>query len=328
MKLRKVESFRREKVAESISTYLGVESKQLEILGQFSNGAINDHFLFSCSNGDPGVWRERNALALPVDCQNLLKLEAQLIAGLSKQERAWCPALVASIEQHYGEGFILEAINGDSHPKQFYDELENRAFWYQTAQIMAELHDTSLPVEMQEALAPCSLSYVLSSFAEWVEEQAHPMSETIAKELEFIVDDLARAKAASVLCHNDFRMGNLLRSKSGQIFLLDWEFAGLGEREQDIGWLFAPCWRYAKPEAIEENLSVFIESYQELSSIQINEERVGFWRYASQVRWSAIALMQEWRLKQQGLEPDYSEVPQQSPENAIAEARRLKALVF
>jgi aminoglycoside phosphotransferase (APT) family kinase protein len=328
MKLGEVAGFRRKKVAESISIYLGVESSQLELLGQFSNGAINDHFLFSCSSGYRGVWRERNEVRLPVACQNSLKTEALLIAEMNKGKHTWCPTAASSLGENVNDGLVLDVIDGDDRPEHFFDDLEDDAFWHATAKIMVELHSASLQTHVIEALKPNCFSSVLFSIKGWVANQRHAQSQEIARELEFIASQLNAGKSAPVLCHNDFRMGNLVRSQSGQVFLLDWEFANLGEREQDIGWFFAPCWRYAKQEILEQNLNTFIAFYQELCDFNIDKERVKFWRYAAQVRWSAIALMQEWRLKKLGRVSNYLSDPQQNPQIAMSEAARLKKELF
>src|SRR5439155_10518298 len=55
---------------------------------------------------------------------------------------------------------------------------------------------------------------------------------------------------APVLCHRDFRTGNyLLDFASGGAELsgiLDWEFAGWGDPDEDIGWFCCKGWRFAR----------------------------------------------------------------------------------
>ncbi|MEM7566731.1 MAG: phosphotransferase family protein, partial [Pseudomonadota bacterium] len=50
--------------------------------------------------------------------------------------------------------------------------------------------------------------------------------------------------APTVFAHRDFRVGNLLASRGRLTAVIDWEFAGLSEREEDLGWFCAPAWRH------------------------------------------------------------------------------------
>jgi aminoglycoside phosphotransferase (APT) family kinase protein len=52
--------------------------------------------------------------------------------------------------------------------------------------------------------------------------------------------------AEPVLCHHDFRTGNYLVDDGGLTAILDWEFAGWGDRHEDIGWFCCKSWRFAR----------------------------------------------------------------------------------
>ena len=47
-----------------------------------------------------------------------------------------------------------------------------------------------------------------------------------------------------VLCHGDFRTGNYLVEEGRFVALLDWEFAGWGDPDEDLGWFCSRCWRF------------------------------------------------------------------------------------
>jgi aminoglycoside phosphotransferase (APT) family kinase protein len=324
MVLRKIEKNRQISVQALVSGYLADCTSQVEVVGQFSNGAINDHFLIRPREGGDLVWRQRNPIVLPAKCQNSLSDEASIVSELNRHHLPWAPELVTKVGSDPVQGLLFEYIDGKDDPKHFSEACDWSQIWKSLAEIMGELHDVRLPTPLMMNLRDNELSKTLASMASWVAGYHHPLSGRISSELNEIVENLSCRTSEPVLCHNDFRMGNFLKSASDQIFLLDWEFASLGEREQDVGWLFAPCWRYSNPGGLESDLAHFVSMYQDLSGHLLDAQRIEFWRYVSQVRWSAIALMQEWRLMQKNQMADYSSEPQQDPLQAFTQAERLK----
>ena len=45
--------------------------------------------------------------------------------------------------------------------------------------------------------------------------------------------------------HRDYRTGNYLVHEGRLAGVLDWEFAAFGNPLEDVGWIFAKCWRFA-----------------------------------------------------------------------------------
>ncbi|MFZ9997156.1 MAG: phosphotransferase family protein [Burkholderiaceae bacterium] len=109
--------------------------------------------------------------------------------------------------------------------------------------------------------------------------------------------------SAASVCHNDFRLGNLMMDPdSGRLAaVLDWEFAAWGDVMADIGWLTAPCWRFggAKPVAGFGELddlmaglaSTLDESQAEVLRTRIQKE-LAFWQRYAHLRWAIIAAQQ------------------------------------
>ncbi|MGA1336609.1 MAG: phosphotransferase family protein, partial [Burkholderiaceae bacterium] len=109
--------------------------------------------------------------------------------------------------------------------------------------------------------------------------------------------------SAASVCHNDFRLGNLMMDpESGRLTaVLDWEFAAWGDVMADIGWLTAPCWRFggAKPVAgfgemadlvIGLTLTMEAAETQRLQTRLQNE--LAFWQRYAHLRWAIIAAQQ------------------------------------
>lgn len=99
----------------------------------------------------------------------------------------------------------------------------------------------------------------------------------------------------SVLLHRDFRTGNYM-VEGGEISgILDWEFAGWGDRREDLGWFTARCWRFAKPDREAggiASISAFLDGYRSETNIQIHAADLRFWQVMAHVRWAVIALQQ------------------------------------
>lgn len=95
-----------------------------------------------------------------------------------------------------------------------------------------------------------------------------------------------------VLCHNDFRTGNLMVEEGRLTAVLDWEFAGWGDPHADLGWFCAPCWRFGN-RALEAgglgSRAAFLAGYAAESGSAPNESRLPFWELAATIRWAVIA---------------------------------------
>jgi aminoglycoside phosphotransferase (APT) family kinase protein len=105
----------------------------------------------------------------------------------------------------------------------------------------------------------------------------------------------APATGAAALVHRDFRTGNFLVYRGRLAAVLDWEFAGWGDPQEDIGWFCARCWR--GPDAAREagglgGRAAFYEAYARAGGVPIDDSRVRFWEVFAHVRWALIAMQQ------------------------------------
>ncbi|MFZ9162091.1 MAG: phosphotransferase family protein, partial [Burkholderiaceae bacterium] len=109
--------------------------------------------------------------------------------------------------------------------------------------------------------------------------------------------------SAASVCHNDFRLGNLMIDpETGQLTaVLDWEFAAWGDVMADIGWLTAPCWRFggAKPVAGFGELADLVSGLSstmdatEAQRLQTRlQNELAFWQRYAHLRWAIIAAQQ------------------------------------
>ncbi|MGE5270825.1 MAG: phosphotransferase family protein [Thiohalocapsa sp.] len=105
-----------------------------------------------------------------------------------------------------------------------------------------------------------------------------------------------------VLCHRDFRTGNYLidmrpvRGDRPDITgILDWEFAGWGDPDEDIGWFCCKGWRFARLDREAGGIAArdpFYTGYESIAGRRPDPRRVHFWEVLANVRWAVIALQQ------------------------------------
>ena len=99
-----------------------------------------------------------------------------------------------------------------------------------------------------------------------------------------------------VLCHHDFRSGNLMVDDHTLTGVLDWEFAGWGDPMDDVGWVCAHCWRFGRddrPVGGIGNRADFYRAYEQASGRTISPADVRYWEVMAHIRWAVIALQQE-----------------------------------
>jgi len=98
-----------------------------------------------------------------------------------------------------------------------------------------------------------------------------------------------------VLCHRDFRTGNYLLDGAKLTAILDWEFAGWGDPDEDIGWFCCKGWRFGRLDREAGGIAdraAFYRGYESESGRRLDPERVKFWEVYANIRWAIIAMQQ------------------------------------
>ncbi|MGO8919838.1 MAG: phosphotransferase family protein [Stellaceae bacterium] len=105
----------------------------------------------------------------------------------------------------------------------------------------------------------------------------------------------APAPVAPVLCHGDFRTGNFLADAQGFTALLDWEFAGWSDPDEDLGWFCLGPWRfgaYRREAGGIAGRAALYRAYEAASGRAVSAGRVRWWEVMAALRWLVIALRQ------------------------------------
>ncbi|MEJ0068349.1 MAG: phosphotransferase family protein [Pseudomonadota bacterium] len=120
--------------------------------------------------------------------------------------------------------------------------------------------------------------------------RAHPVLEWGLRALE-----QAPPRAEPVLCHRDFRVGNILIEGGRLSGVLDWEFARWSDPYEDLGWF---CVRYWRRQAWRREAGglvgrdVFLAQYAAASGCPVDRRRALYWELMGNIRWALIALAQ------------------------------------
>jgi aminoglycoside phosphotransferase (APT) family kinase protein len=103
-----------------------------------------------------------------------------------------------------------------------------------------------------------------------------------------------------VLCHRDFRTGNYMLDGAELTGILDWEFAGWGDPDEDIGWFCCKGWRFARLDREAGGIAAradLYRGYEAASGRRLDPERILFWEVLANIRWATIALQQSDRYR-------------------------------
>jgi aminoglycoside phosphotransferase (APT) family kinase protein len=98
-----------------------------------------------------------------------------------------------------------------------------------------------------------------------------------------------------VVCHGDFRIGNVAVDADGVVALLDWEFAHLGDPRDDLAWPLPKAWRFG---AIDRHLGgigevePYVARYDELTGRDIAPTDLYWWEVLGNVKWAVGCLTQ------------------------------------
>ncbi len=95
--------------------------------------------------------------------------------------------------------------------------------------------------------------------------------------------------------HGDFRVGNLIINEGGLAAVADWEFAHVGDPDEELGYLCLRDWRFGHPQLDLGGISPrepFLQAYERASRRRVRRTSVDFWEFLGNLRWGVICLAQ------------------------------------
>jgi aminoglycoside phosphotransferase (APT) family kinase protein len=284
------------------------EARAVEItaLHRLPNGAVQENWRLE-ARFDGGRLAGEQALVLRTDAATGLGigasravefavLRAVHAAGVSVPEPLLFCTEAAVIGRPF---FLMRLVAGEAHPGRIVAGAlggERGALIVRLARELARLHALRPPFAGLGALPPPPGDAAAARLAECArllaaDGEPHPVAE-------WGMRWLARHAPAPVppaLCHGDFRTGNFLADARCFTALIDWEFAGWSDPDEDLGWFCLGPWRfgaYALEAGGIARREAFYRAYEAAAGRAIDPCRVRWWEVMAALRWLVIALRQ------------------------------------
>ena len=97
------------------------------------------------------------------------------------------------------------------------------------------------------------------------------------------------------LCHGDFRVGNFAVSAQGLEYVLDWEFAHLGDPVEDVAWPLVRAWRFGADDRRLGGVGdpePYLARYEQLTGRDVPRDELLVWEVLGNVKWAVGCLTQ------------------------------------
>jgi aminoglycoside phosphotransferase (APT) family kinase protein len=188
------------------------------------------------------------------------------------------------------EAFAMERVRGETIGRRIVRN-PPPGLPRQLAEELARIHAID-----REKLAFLPNSDIVTRMREELDsvEEPHP---AIELGLTWVEERLPRGREP-VVCHGDWRIGNLVVTEAGLAHVLDWEFARLGDPAEDLAWPLVRAWRFGADQlrlgGVGE-VEPYLERYNELTGREIPLEELAVWEVLGNAKWAIGALTQSRR---------------------------------
>lgn len=291
-------------LAEWLAERAGAESCNVTNARKLSGGAIQENWLLEIDMRG-GSMPGPSALVIRTDSasgvvqslgreQEFALIEIAHAAGMTVPE----PLFLDSEGTVMGKAFyVMHRVTGTADPRHLTRDrlIEPRrvALTEEIGGEIAKLHRLEPPHPELEFLGTppaCPARDRADSFLEQLDALPGPLPI-----LEWGSRWLRRNAPESdrvVLCHGDYRTGNIMIDGSEITGILDWEFASWSDPMEDIGWLCARCWRFGmdtrEAGGLGDRLDLY-RGYEAEAGVMIDWSTVSYWEVMATVRWAIIA---------------------------------------
>ena len=272
-------------------------------LRRLPGGSIQENWLLDISVAD-GEWAGDHELVLRLDAASSVAAShgrAEEFLLLKEAHRAGVtvptPCLSSAGDGILGGPFyVMHRVRGEATGHRLVKQGPMEALVREHCAELARIHSITPPHEALSFLAIPDVSPAqdaVARYRRYLDDlgTARPALEWGLRWLEL----KAPGKSEIVLCHRDFRTGNYMVEDGRLTGILDWEFAGWGEPEEDIAWFCAKCWRFGAVDMEAGGIAPrepFTKAYEEASGRTIDASRVAYWEVMAHVRWAVIACQQ------------------------------------
>jgi aminoglycoside phosphotransferase (APT) family kinase protein len=293
-------------LADFLARATGARGARIDELRRLPNGAVHENWLLVATL-DGGSLAGRQRLVLRTDAATSLGIGLSRAGEFAAQRAAHRagvtvpePLVLCEDTAVIGKAFFLMRwMRGEAAARRVVaaalggarDRLIGRL-----ARELAAIHAIRPPRCDLTGLGPLPADAARARLDEYKrllasDRDPHPVAEWGIRWL----DRNAPLPTAPVLCHGDFRTGNFLADQQGFVALLDWEFAGWSDPDEDIGWFCLGYWRfdaYRQEAGGIAGRDLFYRDYEAAAGRAVDWQRVRWWEVMAALRWLVIALRQ------------------------------------
>ena len=283
-------------------------------LARMSGGAVQENWALDAeitggAHAGAQQWVLRTDAAARVEASLKRSEEFQILqvahaAGLHAPQPLWLCSDMAVTGREF---FIMQRLPGVASGHRVTREpalIPDRAqLARELAENLARLHAIKPPLTKLGFLKTMLARDNIAHYRDYLDQlpEPHPALEWGLRWCEL---NAPRGEETTFI-HRDYRTGNYLVHDGKLAGVLDWEFAAFGNPLEDVGWIFAKCWRFAGkrlPVGGIAEADDFLVPYQRVSGRTVTAEALVYWQVMAHIRWAVIALQQAQR-HLSGVEP-------------------------
>jgi len=285
----------------------GADAVHIRHLHRLSGGAVQENWALDAdmaggTQPGPHQWVLRTDAAARVAASLGRSDEFHILqfahaAGLHAPEPLW---LCRDLAVTGREFFVMQRLPGIASGHRVTRDaalVPDRArLACELAENLARLHAIHPPQSKLSFLATMHARDNIAHYRQYLDQlaDAHPALEWGLRWCEVHAPD----REETTFIHRDYRTGNYLVHEGRLAGVLDWEFAAFGNPLEDVGWIFAKCWRFAGkalPAGGIAEPADFLVPYQRASGRTVTPEALVYWQVMAHIRWAIIALQQTQR---------------------------------
>jgi aminoglycoside phosphotransferase (APT) family kinase protein len=270
-------------VKDALSRALGLDVVEARLL---AGGASKEAWAVDTGDGRQLLVRRALGGVIHVDTLPLRDEFEMLVAAQEGGVRVPAPiAYLGEVERR--EAFAMARVAGETIGRRIVKH-PPPGLGVQMAEQLARIH--AIPAERVPFLPEPDLFRRLEQELDAVGEP-HP---AIEYGLAWCRTRL-RLERPRVVCHGDFRIGNLAVGDDGLVAVLDWEFAKLGDPAEDLAWPLVRAWRFGADERRlggVDDVEPYLARYEELTGLTVPRDELDAWEVLGNCKWAVGALSQ------------------------------------